>query len=427
MSIHLLSTPTELRKHLTRLINAAERIDLYVTSFSDPQLTKLLVAAAKRGADVTLTTNLDESTSPRAIERLSSAGVSVGAFSPATHRKRKVLQFKPGVFLFDNESDWWMAAIVGGLTATEESLSKNLEATTLVESSDFRGSDDAGNFLRQLLNWGNSINHTPIDARRLTKHREICEAAPALARKTKATAAPDRIIEPKTPAAAFLSPLSWQELRRCDWGTYWNALLEADRRRTEPPRYKLGGAKGSLVDLDTAHAAYRAGPEGWAEPDTRSDLLGLSSSKSVLGRISGKRFQQLMSDDADFRQFLHGSIERVITAASVDSMLDALSPVIELRGVTVPQLSRILAAAAPDRFFSILGEATQLRMSNIVGFDLAPQETPMQDHLRRYVDATELTRQFPWVAEQSAERTSDHPREPDAWSKRVALLACLVG
>ena len=104
----------------------------------------------------------------------------------------------------------------------------------------------------------------------------------------------------------------------------------------------------------------------------------------------------------------------------------ALAPLVSRPGVSVREVSRLLAAAAPDRFFSILGETLQLRLSSIVGFDLTVRASELQDQLTRYIDAVELTREFPWAVATSAERTSDHPREPDAWSKRVALLGCLI-
>jgi hypothetical protein len=90
------------------------------------------------------------------------------------------------------------------------------------------------------------------------------------------------------------------------------------------------------------------------------------------------------------------------------------------------EASRFLAAAAPDRFVSMLNENVCLRLSDIVGFDVRGDGLDPDARLDRYVDAMEQLQGFPWASALSAERSTDHPDEADAWSKRAALLGCLV-
>ena len=104
----------------------------------------------------------------------------------------------------------------------------------------------------------------------------------------------------------------------------------------------------------------------------------------------------------------------------------ALSPLLVRDGVTITDLSRLLACAAPDRFVSIVNEPVQHRIADIVGFDLTAESRDRFDHLIRYSHAIEQIHKYPWAATPSAERSSEHVDEPDAWSKRVALLGCFV-
>lgn len=92
----------------------------------------------------------------------------------------------------------------------------------------------------------------------------------------------------------------------------------------------------------------------------------------------------------------------------------------------MPGLSRVLAAAGPDRFVSVLAEDVRRRISDIVGFELTAEGDEPFDALARYADAIEQIRAYPWASADSAERSSDHPDEADAWSKRVSLLGCFV-
>lgn len=448
MSIELISSPTVLRRHLRRLISKSERIDVFVPSFSDPTLTRLLVTAAGGGTEVNLTTLLDERTDPAAVEALHEAGAFVGTFEPKTHRRRAVEDFGPGVMIFDSEAEWWTAALVGSFTATQASLERNLEVITLTESEDFTGADPAGTYLLQILNWGDSVNHAPIDDRAIAAHRRLCGAAetegpedgpaepgtprePEGAVEAEAPAEPepsnlDRIIEAKPASDAYVSSLSWQELRRCDWGAYWSALLEADERRGSRRADGLFRPNGWLYGIDAAQGAFAAGPDAWEDEEIRNDLLGLTPATGLIGRVENETLAKLIATNPTFRNALHQALERCITDGSPGTMFHALAPIVGREGVSIANISRILAAAAPDRFFSIAEEPLQVRMSSMVGFDLAERATASHDQLRRFVDAIEMTREFPWASEQSAERSSDHPRESDAWSKRVALLACLV-
>ncbi len=426
MSIELISTPTMFRRHLTRLIGRSERVDVFVASFGDAKLTKLLVAAAAKGTEVNLTTNLDETTDPDAIEALHEAGAFVGAFAPRTHGRRTVAGFHPGVMIFDSEAEWWTAALVGSFSGTGESLDGNLEIATLTESGDFSGADPAGTYLLQVLNWGDSINHRPVDDRALAEHRRLCGRPEPDATRPEEVGSLDRIIETKPAADAYVSSLSWQELRRCDWGAYWNALLEADERRGPRRTDGMFRPDGWLFGIDAAQGAFASGPDAWEDEETRAALLGHTPATGLLGRIDDEALEKLIATNPTFRAALHQALERCITDGSPGTMFHALAPIVAREGVTIAAISRILAAAAPDRFFSIAEEPMQVRMSSMVGFDLAARATQKHDQLRRFVDAIEMTREFPWASEKSAERSSDHPRESDAWSKRVALLACLV-
>lgn len=430
MAIKLLTTPTQLRANLKRLIKASERIDVFVSAVSDPELVEQLAAAAESGTEVNLTTNLVASTSPDALRRLVDAGAHVGTCKPAVHGRRAIRYFKPGVFIFDNETDWWTAAVIGGISGTPRSLSENLEVATLAESDDFSKGNEAGELLLQVLDWGDSINHKPVDARALDRHRKAHEAAQSSAAKAGPRSGPAprsaQVIEVKPEEVGYASPLSWQQIRRSDWGTYWNALLEADRLRGPRLKDSLCGRGGWLFGLDAAHRAYAAGPDGWTRESIRDELLGQKPASGLLGRVRSRSFVELLINDPDFRQALHETVEQCVAEPDAETMRAALTPLVSRPGVSVREVSRLLAAAAPDRFFSILGETLQLRLSSIVGFDLTVRASELQDQLTRYIDAVELTREFPWALATSAERTSDHPREPDAWSKRVALLGCLI-
>jgi hypothetical protein len=433
MPIQLLSTPTQLRAAIRRLARSAERIDVLVSAISDPELTGQLAAAARRGADVRLTVNLDASTPPDSIALLREAGVDVGVFEPAVHRRRSIRRFKPGVIIFDHETDWWSAAITGSFSGTAESLAEHLEIVTLVESDDFREGDEAGRFLAQLLPWADSISHTTVDARKLSRHQRACEAAAggqggagSPPRPARTTPRSTRVIEAKPEVVGYASPLSWQQIGRADWGTYWSALQAADRLRGSRLSDGLCGPAGWLRGIDATHGAYAAGPQAWPRERVRDELLGQTKETSLLGRVKRGTFAELVTADAGFRDALHDAVEQCIAEPAAEPMRGVLRPIVARPGVSVAEISRVLAAAAPDRFFSILGRAMQLRLSNVVGFDLTAQTSAVQDQLTRYVDAIDVIRSFPWAAEASAERTSDHDREADAWAKRVALLGCLI-
>jgi hypothetical protein len=418
--IQFLSTPVELRRHLKRLVRASQRIDLFVRAFGDAELTDLLARAARRGTEVNLTTSLDAPTDPAQVQTLLEAGANVGTFAPASHRGRRIARFAPGAIIFDAEEPWFTAALVGLDELTDAAIAKHLGAAMLVESGTFDGTDEAGNALLQVLNWGDTINHAPLDAKALAR-RSGAKVAPAAEGGQEE---PPRIVELKPGVAGYASPVSWQRLRGCDWGTYWAALLEADRMRGARRRDGLAGERGWLAGIDAAQAAFRRGPGGWSAGDVRALLVGDAPPANVLGRSASRRLEIMLEDDA-FRAALHAAIEACIASPEPAAMRAALEPLVTGAGVSVPELSRLLALAAPDRFFSIADDAMQLRMSSVVGFDLT-ERSALQDHLSRYLDAIAVVRAFPWAAESSAERSSEHPLEPDAWMKRVALLGSLV-
>ena len=213
MPIDFLSTPTDLRRTLRRLASSAEEIELFVSTFDDAMLAKLLIAAAKREAEVNLTVSLDPRTNADLLDELIDAGVNVGIFKPREFKKRKIAAFHPGVFLFDNLTTWKTAAIVGSFDATTESLEKNLEVATLVESDDFSAKNEAGAYLIKLLKWVDELNFESLTEKMRSDHREEWEA---LLRLKKA--AQRRDAKPVSDNAfavevKFISPLSWQELR----------------------------------------------------------------------------------------------------------------------------------------------------------------------------------------------------------------------
>jgi hypothetical protein len=435
VSIQLLSTPAQLRTALKRLIATAERIDVLARAFDDPEITERLAAAAARGAVVNVTTNLDEATAPDAIDRLREAGVNVGSFAPAEHRRRPIRRFNPGAFVFDSATEWWTAAIVGSFSATRASIDDDLEFATLVESDDFTEGDRDGAYLSDVLRWADSLSHEPADEKALRRHRRAWEAAQDGARTAKhgarraakAPAAPSaQLVEPKPVAASYASPISWQELRRCDWGAYWRALVVADEVAGPRRRHSLCGPDGWLFGIEAAHAAYRRGPDEWGRVDVRDALLGRTTATALLGGATGDALAARWLEEPDLRRAVFDATEHCIVDPSRVAMREALAPIVGTFGVSVADLSRILAAAAPDRFFSIADDAMRLRLANIVGFELGAGPDALQDQLERYLDAIEMVRGFPWADATSAERTSDHPRESDAWEKRVALLGCLT-
>ncbi len=110
MPTQFLSSPREIRSQLKQLIDASERIDIFVASFDDEKLAQLLSRAAKCGVEVNLTTNLSVQTSPQAIEALLKAGANVGTFIPGKFGSREIQRFHANVYLFDNEKDWWTGA-----------------------------------------------------------------------------------------------------------------------------------------------------------------------------------------------------------------------------------------------------------------------------------------------------------------------------
>ena len=260
MSTQFLSSPREVRSQFNRLIDASQRIDIFVASFDDEKLTHLLARAAQRGAEVNLTTNLDNQTSPQTIQSLIKAGAKVTAFGPKKFGKRDVEQFHPKVYLFDNEKTWWTGAIVGSFDATDQSLTTNLEAAVLCESRTFDGTDDAGETILDLLDWSEGINQTPVDEAMLKTHEQQWqEHAKHVARSGKSTRRSGQMIEVKPTGGGFASPLSWQQIRQCAWGTYWNALLETQERRTEETTQSLTGAKGWLTGINFASSVSSQG------------------------------------------------------------------------------------------------------------------------------------------------------------------------
>jgi hypothetical protein len=421
LSITLLPTAAQLRTQVKRLAETSERIDVVVRRIDDPTLIGLLVAAAERGAEVHLSTTLDADTDPALIDRLVNAGVVVAEPGPVRRGRGTTTALGPGVMIFDNDTEWWTAAIVGAFTGEKDSLAATVLLATLAETDDFHDGSEATDAVLQVLRWCDAYVDTPADERARARHRKTWEA-----HHPEAVAGAQRTVEMKPDAARYASPLSWQQIRRCDWGTYWGALIETDRTRGPRLKDSLCGPAGWLLGLEASHAAYAAGPDRWRSDIVRDQLLGRTPSTSLFGRIESEAFASLLASDASFRTALHTAIDQCIADPRAESMQVALAPVVGIPGVGVPEISRILAVAAPDRFFSILGETMQLRLSNIVGFDLTGQGTGLQDQLTRYIDAVEMIAAFPWADEGSSERTSDHVREPDAWAKRVALLGCLV-
>ena len=424
MSTQFLSSPREVRPQLKRLIDASERIDIFVASFDDEKLTQLLSRAAQRGVEVNLTTNLETGTSPQAIQTLLKAGAKVNAFGPKKFGTRDIKQFHPKVYLFDNEKTWWTGAIVGSFDATDQALSANLEAAVLCESSTFDGTDDAGETILDLLDWSECVNHTPVNESMIKTHRQQYEEHAKIKRKAGKRAG--QTIEAKPDVGGFASPLSWQQIRQCAWSTYWNALLETQERRAEQTKQSLTGAKGWLTGIGFASAAFQAGPQRWGDPATCGDLFGTKKPSAWLGCLAGLKFRAFIRDDRAFAATVHRAIQRCVDDPTSGTLRHALSPLLVRDGVTITDLSRLLASAAPDRFVSIVNEPVQHRIADIVGFDLTEEKRDRFDHLIRYADAIEQIHKYPWVSEPSAERSSEHADEPDAWSKRVALLGCFV-
>ncbi len=424
MPTQFLSSPRDVRPQLKRLIDASERIDIFVASFDDEKLAQLLSRAAKRGVVVNLTTNLETGTSPQAIQTLLKAGAKVSTFGPKKFGKRDIERFHPKVYLFDNEKTWWTGAIVGSFDATDQALSANLEAAVLCESKTFDGSDDAGETILDLLDWSECVNHTPVNEAMLKTHRQRYEEYAKTIRKTgKRTG---QMIEAKPTVGGFASPLSWQQIRQCAWGTYWNALLETQERRAEQTKQSLTGAKGWLTGINFASAAFHAGPQRWSDPATCGDLFGTRKPSAWLGCLAGPKFRAFIRDDRAFAATVYRAIQRCVDDPTSGTLRHALSPLLVRDGVAITDLSRLLASAAPDRFVSIVNQPVQHRLADIVGFDLTEEKRDRFDHLIRYADAIEQIHKYPWVSAPSAERSSEHADEPDAWSKRVALLGCFV-
>jgi hypothetical protein len=431
MPITFISTPTRLRTNLRRLARGAERIDLYAAAVSDPLVVDLLVAAAGRGAEVHVTTNLDTKTPPDVIDRLVDAGADVATFDPTTTaaRRRKGHRFEPGLLLFDNETDWWTGAIVGRFNATDETFAADLETVTLVETAGFEDGagfdegDEAGDYLLKVLDWSDTVKRQPLDDKRRRRHlKEFIDAG---APGSRAPGTKASIVEVKPSVTGYASPLSWREILRCEWGTYWNALLEADRLRGTRAKDSLCGPRGWLAAIDASNRAFAGAPETWADPKVRDELLGRTKETSLLGRIGAGTFSDLLAKDEEFRRDLHATVEQCVRETSSAVAHVAITTFIGKWNVPLTALSRVLAAAAPDRFFSVQGETMQDRVSNVVGFDLAA-ESAFQSHVSRYIDAVEMIRQSPWALAETAERASEHVREPDAWANRVALLGCLI-
>jgi len=423
-----ISSPTDLRRNLRRLAAEAESIELFIGAIDDEKLIDLLIKAAKRGAEVNITLTLDLDTPPDAIDRLLAAGASIGIFAPAEFNRRPIARLGARVCLFDNETDWWTAALVGSLDATSASLERNLEAVTLVESDTFNGRDPAGDYLLQILQWVDALNFEPLTDRQRADHREQFEARQRLAKvairgRGRGRGRAGAVIEIKTP---FISPLSWRELRGCDWTTYFRGLLDAEIQRDRNSPRRLSGRKGWLAGIDDGQHAFRAGPDRWIDKELRAMLLGERGASGCLGRGGEKDIAALLASDAAFRAALHEAIERCVTDPSRGTIEHAIAPLLMREGVTVRLLSRLLALAAPDRFLSILETETCLRLADMVGFDVSGAGLAPEAHLGRYLDAMEQIQQFPWASAASAERTTEHPDEADAWSKRVALLGCFV-
>ena len=426
MPIDFLSNPTDLRRTLKRLATSAEEVELFVSTFDDASLAKLLISAAQRGAEVNLTLNLDPRTNADLLDKLIEAGVNVGIFKPREFRKRKIAAFHPGVFLFDNLTTWKTAAIVGSFDATTESLEKNLEAATLIESDDFSSKNEAGVYLIKLLKWIDNLNFEPLTEKMRSDHREEWEA---LQRLKKAAQRSD--FKPSGDNAfavevKFISPLSWQELRGCVWEDYFRGLLDAERQRPAESSRRITGEIGWLTGIDDAQYAFREGPERWCDPEVSAELTGSRSPADCLGCIENDAMLKLLENSSDFRHALHEAIELCVSDPARGTILHALAPVLEWEGVSVAVLTRFLAASAPDRFVSILDDDMKLRLSDIVGFDVSGEGLSPLEHLGRYADAIDQIHGFPWASTLSAERSTDHPDEAEAWSKRAALLGCFV-
>ena len=424
MPTQFLSSPREIRSQLKQLIDASERIDIFVASFDDEKLAQLLSRAAKRGVEVNLTTNLSVQTSPPAIEALLKAGANVGTFIPGKFGSREIQRFHANVYLFDNEKDWWTGAIVGSFDATDASMSDDLEAAVLCESNTFDGTDDAGETILDLLDWSESIKCSPVNEAMLKAHRQRYEEHAKITQKTGKRAG--QMIEAKPVVGGFASPLSWQQLRQCEWETYWKALLETQERRGDKSQHTLTGAKGWLAGINYGSAAFHAGPQRWSDRATCADLFGTKLPAAWMGRLAGPKFRAFIRDDRSFAAMVHRAVQRCVADPTAGTLRHALSPLLVRDGVTITDLSRLLACAAPDRFVSIVNEPVQHRLGDIVGFDLTAESRDRFDHLIRYSHAIEQIHKYPWAATPSAERSSEHADEPDAWSKRVALLGCFV-
>ena len=426
MPTKFLSSPREIRARFKEYIEAAQRVDIFVAAFSDEKLTKLLAKAAKNGVEVNLTTNLPVATSADEIEQLQEAGVNVGVFSPSTFAARDIEQFHPKVYIFDSEKDWWTAAIVGSFDATQESIANDLEAAMLCESSTFNGKDDAGETILQLLDWSDCINHKPVDKVMAKKHRQQWDKAQRTLNIAGNAKRVDQVIEFKPGKDTWASPLSWQQLRDCKWGTYWNALLETQNRRKDQINQSLTGPKGWLAGINIGSDAFNAGPEKWSEPAINTNLFGIQGPSGWMGKVEGAGFRAFIRDDRAYAKVVYTAIRRCAAEPTAGTIRHALSPLMVRDGVTMADLSRLLACAAPDHFVSIADESVQHRLSDVVGFDLTSETRDRFDHLVRYSHAIEQIHTFPWVSTPDAERSSTHSDEPDAWSKRVALLGSFV-
>ncbi len=420
MPIDFISTPTELRKTLRMFISEAEEIELFIGSIDDSKLIGQLVTAAQRGAEVNLTINLDLNTPPEVIDALVEAGASIGVFEPAVFKRRAIDGFGARVYLFDNLTDWKTRAIVGSFDATTASLDHRLEAATLVEAEDFSSADEAGSYLMKLLKWIDVLNFKPLGDALRDEHKGLWASRQRL---IKAAGGRASIVEVKT---QFISPLSWQELRGCDWGTYFQGLLDAEGQRAKNSPRRLTGKKGWLAGIDDAQFAFREGPDRWTDDELRADLTGVREPSDCLGCCADEAVQSLLETDGEFRGMLFEAVERCVADSTRGTMLHALAPLLVREGVTVPVLSRFLAIAAPDRFMSIQDEEARLRLTDVVGFDVSGLDLTREEHLARYLDAIEQIMSFPWASMQSAERSTDHDDEAEAWSKRMALLGCFV-
>lgn len=426
MSTQFLSSPREIRVQLKMYSEIAERIDIFVAAFSDEKLANWLSDAAKRGAQVNLTTNLTIATSADDIDQLQKAGVNVGIFSPNKFAARDIEQFHPKVYLFDSDTDWWTAAIVGSFDATQDSIANDLEAAMLCESKNFKGNDDAGETILQLLDWSERINHKPVDELMARRHRQQWTKAQQTSSITGFSQRVDQVIELKPNNDAWASPLSWQQLRKCEWSTYWNALLETQNRRNKQVNESLTGPTGWLSGINFGADAFHAGPDNWSDPAINTSLFGMKGPSGWMGKVAGAKFRAFIRDDRAYANVVYTAVRRCAAEPTAGTIRHALSPLMVRDGVTIADLSRLLACAAPDRFVSIADEAVQHRLSDVVGFDLTSEAKDRFDHLVRYSHAIEQIHTFPWVSTPDAERSSEHSDEPDAWSKRVALLGSFV-